>query len=232
VAGEAIRAAALNDPVMDVRREAVFALGDAKKTDFSQALITAYGDREARVRSAAMASMKASARPDLVPTLQHAFELDSSYAVAGGALSALAKIDSLHALTYCAEGLKRNSYREGIRISAIRALANLGSDSAFYLIKNATAYGNDRGVRIEGLWLLSRNWKSRDETFTYMLSVLNDASPNVRRTAAQILGSLGDARAMNALEAIADHDTDTRMVKDARDAMAKIQEKKTPETKK
>src|SRR5262249_17034331 len=153
-----------SDPFVDVRREAVFALGDARKTDMSATLITAYGDRESRVRSAAMASMKNAHGGNLVPTLLHAFEQDSSYTVAAAAVAARGRGDSVNALKYCSAGLARNSYRESIRIAALRALGNLATDSAFAMIRKATAYGNDRGVRMEGLWIMSRTWKSREET--------------------------------------------------------------------
>ena len=221
---QAISRAAINDPFFEVRREAVWALGDAKVTDVAETLVMAYGDYDARVRTAAATSLKNSHGEHVIKTLQHAFEKDSSYAVAAAALGSLAKVDSMNTKNYCKMGLLRDSFREGIRIAALRALSQVGDEDAFTMIKNYTAYGVDRNVRIESLWMLYRGWKQREGMAQFFIDMLDDPSFHVKRTVINILGTLGNALAIEPLQHIVDSGAESRIVKDALDAIARIQE--------
>ena len=220
---DALSAAALTDPFADVRQQAVWALGDARRSEVSRQLITAYGDRESKVRAASMTAMKNS-KPDSVrQTLQHAFEKDSSYAVATAALGSLVKIDSVNAKQYCMAALRRDSYREGLRIAALRALGAIGDEEAFAAVKQYSSYGYPRTVRLEALGILNRVWKTRTEIVPYFISLLNDASMHIRRYAIGTLGELGNPQAITPLEKAAETEKESKLVKAAQDAVAKIQ---------
>ncbi len=224
----ALSSAAINDRFSDVRREAVWALGDARRKDVVPSLIGAYGDGAAKVRAAAVAGLKNREGAQVLQTLQHAFDKDSSYVVAAGALTALMKNDSLNAKSYAKAGLTRDSYREGIRIAALRGLADVGDESAFDLVKQYTFYGNDRNVRMEALGILSRKWKDRPTVVPYLLSMINDPSFHVRRAVMEMLGNLGDEQAMAQLQKVADAEADVRLVKVAREAIEKLKKSKPP----
>jgi len=221
---EALSKAALNDPFMEVRREAVWALGDARRHDVSDTLIVAYGDREAKVRNASVTAMKNSKGEHVLKTLQYAFEKDSSYAVAASALLSLVKVDSLNTKKYCAAALLRDSYREGLRLAALRSLAQIGDDEAFNSVKQYTAYGHPRNVRQEALSQLSRVWKSREDIVPYFISMLNDASVHIRRSVIGILGELGNAQAITPLQQLADAGGEPKLIKAAQDALEKIKQ--------
>jgi aminopeptidase N len=224
VATQALSKAAVNDAFPEVRREAVWALGDAKRTDVSRTLLTAYGDREAKVRAASVTAMKNAKKDTVFATLKYAFEKDSSYAVATAALMSLVKIDSLNAKKYCAAALQRDSYREGLRVAAVRSLADVGDEEAFTMVKTASSYGSPRNVRLEALGQLSRKWKQREDVVPYFISLLHDASVPVRRYVIGTLGELGSAQAIAPLEKAAEGEKESKLVKAARDAVLKIQQ--------
>jgi aminopeptidase N len=214
----------LNDRFWAVRREAVYDLGDSKNKSSGDSLIAAYGDRDARVRAAVVAVLKNFSGGNVLKTLQYAFEKDSSYATAAGALRSLVKVDSVNARTYLMAGLQRDSYREGIRVAAIRALAEMGDDTAKAMIQQFTKYGIDRGVRIECLRTLSRAWKSDSKLVDFFIGFLHDPSFQVRRSVIEILGTLGNEKALAPLQRIVETETEDRLTKGARDSIAKIQE--------
>jgi aminopeptidase N len=218
----ALSKTAIEDPFTDVRREAVWAMGDAKKSDVTEVLIKAYGDRDAKVRGASMAALKNFTGEQVVKTLQHAFESDSSYVVAAAALNALKVADSLNIRKYCEAGLLRDSYRDGIRIAALRGLSGIGDEEAFKKIKQYTQYGYERNVRIEALNLIARVWKTKEGVLPFLIGMTNDPSFNVRRSVVEILGTAGDPLALVPLQRIVEENKDERIVKVARTSIDKI----------
>ena len=224
IVADALVKAMQDDRFWGVRREGVFALGDSRIQALSDTLITAYGDRDARVRSAVVSSLKMFSGEKVRTLLRYAFDKDSSYAVVSSALASLVKVDSVNALEYCRKGLAQSSYREGIRFSAVRALGRVGSDTAKAILRETTKYGVDRSIRIESLWQLSRAWKDDEQLFDYYLTLLNDPSAPVRRTVADILGTLGNEKAIAPLKHVVDTEQDERFVRTARESIGKIEE--------
>ncbi len=222
VVAEALMKAALDDRFADVRLEAVQALADARKTDMTEFFLKTYGDSESRVRAASMAGLKNGHGEEMLKVLQHAFEKDSSYAVATSAMTTLMKVDSLRAKVYGKAGLLRDSYRENMRIAALRGLAEVRDDEAFGLVKGATKYGIDRNVRIEALNLMSKKWKDREDVLPYIISMTKDPSFNMRRASMEMLGNSGNAGALDPLQHIVETESDPRLVKVSQDAIDKI----------
>jgi aminopeptidase N len=219
----ALSSALFQDRFWEVRREATFALGASKVPAVADTLIGAYGDRDARVRAAVVAVLRNFHGEQVLTTLRHAFAQDSSYAVAAGALFSLTVVDSANARAYCEEGLHRDSYREVIRSSAIRALAGMEDDTTVATIKQYTEYGVDRNLRIDCLWTLSRARKKDDRVLDYFISLLHDPSFHVRQTVIAILGTLGNPRALEPLQKSMQVEADSRLVKSVRDAVTRIQ---------
>ncbi len=221
---DALKKSALEDPFWDVRRDAVFALGDARRSHPTETLISAYGDRDARVRTAAITALGNYEGTSVVSTLRHAFDEDSSYAVASAALRSLARADSVNAKSYCARALERTSRNEVIRSSALKVLSQIGDQDALRMIMSNTRYGVDRNIRIECVNILASKWKSRDDAFSLILSLLSDPSFHLRRAVINALGNTRDARALAPLRACMARESDTRVVKDVRDAIDRIQQ--------
>lgn len=220
----AVDSAAFSDPAAPVRRDAVWALGDVKRRDVSARLIAAYGDSDPKTRIAAVTSLSRYRGDAVLGTLRHAFSADSSYMVAAAALRSLAIADSAGRTGYCEQALQRNSYNEVIRSAGLSILADVGDENALRLIQSYTRYGVDRNLRIQAVNILSSVWKSRKEIVAYLQGMLSDPSFHVRRAVMDNLGTIGDAGSLDALQKSAEREADSRLVKAARDAIAKIKQ--------
>ncbi len=220
---EVLAKAAASDPFWEVRRNAVYALGDTKQSETMDKLVRACRDKDARVRQAAVTALGNFKGAKVVENLKDAFERDSSYSVAASALSMLAKVDSANVRTYCSAALQRNSNHEVIRSAALRVLSGLGDEDALGTIKSFSTYGNDQSLRVECLGLLGRIWKQRADVVDYLITMLHDPSIHIRRSTIDILGTLGDRRAIEPLEESARTETDARLVKSAQDSIERIQ---------
>ena len=212
------------DPFWEVRRAAVYALANAKKPAVVDELVGAYHDSDARVRGAVVTVLGDYHGSAVVKMLQAAFENDSSYYVNASALRSLARVDTANAKKYCGEGLQRSSHHEVIRSEALRALSYIGDEDALSIIKSFSRYGIDRNVRIECLGILGRVWRHREDVVDYLISVLHDPSFHVRRTVIDVLGSIGNKKAIEPLEQSAAAESDTRLVKLARESIDRIKE--------
>jgi len=226
----ALERAMLEDPFSDVRREATWTLGDAKNITEPDSILLAYGDRDAKVRVAAVTSLRKFKDEKVVKLLQYAFSKDSSYAVAAAALKSLTVADSMHRGQYLAEAMKRNSYNEGIRLAALDLLAGSGHDSALVLVKQYSQYGVERNVRIQAMRQLGKVWGNREEVFNILLKFLNDPTYHVKRAAVDMLGGLGNPAALGALNDFLGRETDDRLLKSAREAVERIQQAQRDKT--
>ena len=92
------------------------------------------------------------------------------------------------------------------------------------MLQQCTAYGMDRSVRIDALRALSRGWKTNDKLIDYYIELLNDPSMPIRRTVIDVLGNLGNEKAITPLQHIVETETESRITAGARDAITKIQE--------
>ena len=186
--------------------------------------MAAYGDRDTRVRAASVTSLGHCKGEKVLKTLLHAFEVDSSYAVAAAALRSLTMVDSVHRKMYCDRALKRDSHQEVIRSTALQALADIGDEDALSIIRSYTRYGLERNLRIQAIRSLGTVWKARPDVFGYILTLLNDPSYHVRRALIDLLGSLENPLAVPPLQQYIEHEADSRLIKAARDAISKIQQ--------
>jgi len=219
----ALTRVAVEDRFSDVRQEAVWALGNVKRDTVINTLILAYGDLDSRVRTAAVASLGRFRGADVLSTLQHAFEKDSSYSVAAAALQSLTSVDSLHQVTYIEKALQVNSYNDIIRSAALRLLSRMHDDYAFDILTKHTTYGIDPNLRIQALNLLAAQWKERDDVMYMLLRLARDRSYSVRRSAIRALGDTGDSRVLKPLKQYAERESDKRVLKEIRETIEKIE---------
>jgi aminopeptidase N len=226
----ALSGAALQDQFWAVRQNAVWALGGSKSPGAIRTLMAAYGDRDARVRAASIASLGnyGAGGEQVLGTLRHAFEKDSSYSVAAAALQALFTADSAGRTAYCREALKRDSYNEIIRSSALRLLAENGDEEALSLITSSTRYGVNLTIRIQAVEALARKWSTREDVLFCLIGLLKDPSIHLRRAVAGALGAIGNPKALDALRSSLARETDSRLLQQVRGAIDKIQEKQQP----
>jgi hypothetical protein len=129
VAAVALARAARSADYFRVRAEASFALGGFPAPLALPALETAVRDTSAAVREAAVLAL-GSVGGELARSLALAsWKADSSYEVRAGALTVLARLDSLGSRDVVLAGLTTPSYRDVIQTAAISAATRV-SDSA------------------------------------------------------------------------------------------------------
>lgn len=214
--------AMLGDRFWAVRREAAWALADAKRGDLTEHLAAGYGDRDARVRAAVVSALGNRADEMSMQTLLHAFEHDSSYYVVGAALRALVKLDSVNGKTYCQRALKQDSHQEVVRIAALYALGTYTDDDALGIVKEYTRYGIDRNVRVLAITILARNWKERDDILRHLIPFLRDPGFHVRRATIDALASTLSPKVLRPLQDVLTLESDARLVNAAQEAIKKI----------
>jgi aminopeptidase N len=222
---DALSRAALEDKFWAVRSDAVWALAGAKQSWIRDTLIVAYGDRDARVRTAVVGSMGKFKSEQVLGTLQHAFEKDSSYSVSSGALQSLVMLDSTNRKSYLEKALQQDSHNEILRRTALNLLSQQKDEYALQAVTSYTRYGIEQNLRIQAVNILASSWKERDDVLYYLIKSLKDPSFYFQRAVIRVLGEIGDARAEEPLQKYAASATDSRITKDARDAIDKIQER-------
>ncbi|MGB2868385.1 MAG: M1 family aminopeptidase [Bacteroidota bacterium] len=219
----------LFDSFWAVRREAALRAGtvagksDTVKPVLKPALLSALKDVRSQVRNAAAGALGAFRGGDVVGALKTSLE-DSSYGVIGSALRSLAQADSAHALPVVKQYLTYRSHQNSVMNAALNVLGTLDTTEAVNAALNHVKYGNLVGTRFTSLGILRRLGKSKPEVIEALQSVLADKSDALRATAAQILGDLGDASVIPALEAIA-NDKDNPASNAAKTSVEKIRKR-------
>jgi aminopeptidase N len=214
----------MNDTFPQVRRDAIWAIGDVKSVDESDYLSKAYGDGESSVRAASVTSLGRYRGDKIVAILRHAFDKDSSDVVAAAALRSLTTADSVHRKEYLKEGLRRDSYNENIRSTALQCFTDIGDEEALDTVVSYTRYGLDRNIRVQAIRSLGAVWGSREDVTQYLFRFLSDPSYFVRRSAIDVLGKIENERVVNRLHQFIATESDGRLVKAAKDAVEKIED--------
>lgn len=214
---------ALYDPFWAVRQEAVWTLGESKISNIADTLVIAYGDRDSRIRAASISSLGRFKGEKVLKILKHAFEKDSSYSVAAAALRSLTQVDTANRKMYCNEGLKYNSRNDIIQVTSLQLLAEDHDDEALKSVWTFSGYGFEPTLRLHAIRLLVKYWKERDDVLYYLIRLMNDPSFHVRRTVVEILGEIGNKRALDPLQTFLQSNLDERLEKAGREAIMKIQ---------
>ncbi|HUN64691.1 MAG TPA: M1 family aminopeptidase [Bacteroidota bacterium] len=214
----------LDDPYGEVRRDAVWAIGDVKSADESEHLLRAYGDLESRVRVASVASLGKFRGENIVSTLRHAFEKDPSYAVAAAAFRSLMLADTANRSMYLHEALQRSSYDEEIRSAALQEIGTRRTDSSLTVLMSYTGEIHNRNLRIQALRSLGSGWGQREDIVQYIARGLEDRNYSVKRAVIEIFSTLDSPVAERELNRFLTTETDVRLIEAAKEARVKIEE--------
>jgi aminopeptidase N len=199
---------AQGDSFWALRREAVRAFEKIDSTDTGQkseittTLIAAAADKKPDVRLAAISQLRGYSGEGVIATLREALK-DSSYRVVGAALRSIAKADSANARQLLLSYIDVPSHRNTISSSALRALATVDTNRAVELSLVKGRNGQPLEVRFAALGILSRYGKGRMDVLHMMESIAGEKPSFVRGYAVRLLGDLGDATVIPALEKIA-----------------------------
>jgi aminopeptidase N len=197
---KALREAALKDRFWGVRIEAVKSLGENKTDAARAALIEAVNDKESRVRRAALQGLSQLKDPNLADLYINVVRTDQSYFTIAEAAKALGQTGSPKAYDALAETLKQDSWQEVIRAGAMSGMVALKDARALDLALKYAARGNPASVRGPAFQLLAGVGKGNDRALELLTAPLKEPSPEIIFNALTALNSLGDRRAVPALE--------------------------------
>jgi len=215
-----------------VRAELAAALGTAGACE---PLLAALGAGHPKVRRAVVEALgKFGERDDVRDALAALVASgDPSYYVEAAAISSWAGLRPPGAVDALLPLLERDSHREVVREAVLRGLGDQHDPAALDALVGWTRRGKPRSCRraaLDGLGRLAKGGRLDDgQTATIVeaaeLCLHRLEHRRVKSQAAQLLRDLGarGAPALPALKALAEHDPDTRVRDNARDAIEKIE---------
>lgn len=198
----------VHDSFWAVRREAASqislaaARNDSLRPLVKPALLLAIKDKRSEVRSAAAGALRWFKGDDVNERLYAALN-DSSYQVFGRALSSIAIADSAHALPVVNRYLGTPSRQNIVASYALNALGTL--DTALAVTKAMEMVKDQKftSTRYTSLSMIRRYAKGRPDAMDVVKGILNDPNESVRNYAAIVLGDIGDASVIPALDVVA-----------------------------
>lgn len=228
--GRALR----DEPFYVTRQEAAKALGTAGGDAALEALRPGLADKDSRVRTDALDALQHfPAHTQLIPLLRRALETEESYFARAAAATALGAFESRRedVAPVLVAALEQSSFREVVRVAALKALGKLDPDRAFAPAQRFAAYGAPIDSRREALSTLadigSRNRFRREEIRKILIGYLDDPSYVVREGVYSAIGSLGDPAAIPAVERRGRLEVEARQRLHAEKAVRDLQRKKS-----
>jgi aminopeptidase N len=210
----ALRNALLTDSFHGVRSVAAKSLGEIKGEAALDALLEAAGDPDPRVRKTVIAELgNFGGEERATETVKKALK-DANDHVAANAASSIARLEPTHAAGLLERALSRNSYRDCVRDSALRAFATLGDTRHLSTLMRWTSPKRSPYARRGAAIALGRlgfnlgpggpEVERRQGVRLELEGLLADRNGPVRSGAIAGLGYLADAEALPVLIRIRD----------------------------
>jgi aminopeptidase N len=237
----ALAAALESDSFWSVRAAAAAALGKTRRQDALDALLRARAQENPRVRRAVAAALGEFVVTH-VPGNQRAADLLESW-VAGGDAScfveataalALGRTRSPRAVAVLPGLLSRNAFQDVIRARAIEGLGATGDEAALPIVEAAFADSASiyaRRAAVTALARLAEGTLHVRRARERLEGWLSDPDFRVRIDAASALATLGDGRAVPAIEAALRAELDGRAKRRMREAISDLRDRVKPEEK-
>jgi aminopeptidase N len=207
--GRALR----EEPFYVTRQEAAKALGALGSPGTSagdaalEALRPGLADKDSRVRTDALDALQYfPTHTELISLLRQALEREESYYARAAAATALGAFENRRedVAPVLVAALEQSSFREVVRVAALKALGKLDPDRAFAPAQRFAEYGAPIDSRRQALSTLaeigSKSTRRREEIRKILVGYLDDPSYVVREGAYSAIGALGDAAAIPAVE--------------------------------
>ncbi len=222
---EALKTAALTDAFWGVQAEAAHALGTIKSKAARDALVGAMTVKHPKARRAVVAAL-GEFKDEVVAEAAARLlsQGDESYFVEAEAARTLGKTRSPKAFDALQRALEKDSFLEVIRTAAIDGLAQLRDERGLAIAKAWAGYGKPEQVRGAAVAAVARLGEDKKETTEFLTEFLPDPALRVRMRAAEALESLGDGKAVGALEEQAHRELDGRSKRRMREAAASLRE--------
>ncbi|MEW6127790.1 MAG: M1 family aminopeptidase [Acidobacteriota bacterium] len=203
VAIKALSEAMLKDKFAGVRVEAANALAEIQSEATKAVFIEALNDKESSVRRAAVKGLAKFKDEKLADRFINIINHDASYFAVADAAEALGQTASPKAYDQLTNAAKLKSWQGTIQAGAVKGLAALKDSRSFDVALQFAAPGNLTETRAEAMMLLAAIGKGKDPALELLTGALKDPSPQIKFTALQALITLGDARAIPAIEELA-----------------------------
>lgn len=224
----ALKRAVLEDPFWGVRNRAARALGSMRMESALDALVECLPQVEhPRARRGVVMALgeyrSEKAADALIALLERG---DPSYYVEAEAAKSLGKTRSARAFETLLRQLEKPSHNEVIRMLTFEGFGELKDDRAIPVCQEWTAYGRPPRARQAATAALGKLGEDKPDVTDFLTRLLTDPWLHVRLNAAIALGERKDERAIPHLEHAASTDLDGRVVRYAREAIARIREGK------
>jgi aminopeptidase N len=228
--GRALR----EEPFHVTRQEAAKALGAAGGDAALEALRPGLADKDSRVRTDALEALQHfPAHTELIPVLRRSLDTEESYFARAAAATALGAFESRRedVAPVLVAALEQSSFREVVRVAALKALGKLDPDRAFAPAQRFAAYGAPIDSRREALNTLagigSKSTRRREEVRKILEGYLDDPSYVVREGVYGAIATLGDPAAIPAVERRGRLEPESRQRLHAERAVHELRKKKS-----
>jgi aminopeptidase N len=227
---DALQEAVLKDKFWAVQSESARALGSMKSESALDALLGCTGVRHPKARRGVLAALgqfrDERAAKALAGVLRKG---DASYYAEGNAAQSLGQTRQASAFDVLSKvAMKKESQNDVIRSQALLGLAELKDERALPIALEWTKRGKSNPVRGTATMVLGRmgqlSDRAKDQAFDRLTELLRDDWLRVRLNAIAALAELKDTRAIGELNRAVDRDLDGRVIRSAREAIARLRE--------
>jgi len=201
-----------------VRVEAARALGKVRSDDALEALLSALGTSQPKVRRAVASALGSFKKPSAAKALQTLLRKEPSYLVTADAARALGKTRQAGALEALKSIVDQPSWADVIRAGALDGMAALRDEAALETVAKRTRYGvptRGRRAAVHALAVLGEGRKTREQ----LEELLDDHDPHFKIDVVSALTSLGDAKSRGAMRRALDRELDGRVSRRLREAL-------------
>ena len=227
---DALKQAVLNDGFWGVQSEAARALGGMRTSAARDALLACLKVKHPKARRGVVAGLGQFRDEEAAAALDQIVRKgDPSYYVEAQAAHALGQTRSPRAFAALADvAMKKESLNDVIRSNALTGMAELKDERALPIAIEWTRRGHPspvRGIATSVLAKLAQlNDRAKEQAYDRLVELLNDDWLRVRLNAVAALAEIKDTKALGELNRVTARDLDGRVVRAAREAMARIRE--------
>ncbi len=228
---DALAYALQSDAFWGVRVKAAEALGKIEDPRATNALLANVDAAESRVRLAVVDALATIDDAVVRLKLIERIETDPASYIVAAAIGGLAQQQDYSAIPIITAALERDSHSEAIRSAALNALADLRAEDSLAAIIPYTYSPAPRAARrtaIAAIGKAGQYMKDKTQAREALTERLADPHPFRRLAAVNALATLGDPRAISALEKLAATSKRENEVKSARDAIRTLRTKQEP----
>ncbi len=222
------------DPFHGVREEASKALRAIHTDAALGALIASRQAAEETVRLRVVEDLGDFFHPDAFAALREVVAQEKNPEILAVALEGLGRCPDPDARGILLGRLDSESYRNRVALGAIRGLRRQEDPAAVPAIQDCLArresdFTSDGMVEgLEALAYLARDEEKKDSVREFLLARVNHPKGKLQLAAIRALGTLGDAKAIPALEAFASAGRETAQREPAERALAEIRGRRRP----